>query len=355
MKIIHITDYYLPRLGGIETQVHDLAARQRMAGHEVEVWTTFPATPGQPEQEPGVRRQSRFDRSLRRQLAQARPSVLHCHVSIYSPYASWVAHQAAGLGIPVLVTIHSMWSWLGPLPAMAQALFRLRRWPIAWSAVSEVAAAPIRTMLGPGHPVHVLANSVDVASWPVTPDWHAAPTIVSVLRFARMKRPLPMLRMLGEVRRQLPATMPLRAVLIGDGRRLDAATAYADAHRMRWVELPGRLDREDIRKRFASASLYLAPATMESFGIAALEARSAGVPVVASSRGGVGEFITNGVDGFLAGNDRGLVAAMVDLLTCPERLAGMQAHCRQVRPRQDWSQGVDRALELYAVAERCAR
>ena len=38
-----LTDCYLPRLGGIEVQVHDLSARLRAAGHEVEIFT---ATPG---------------------------------------------------------------------------------------------------------------------------------------------------------------------------------------------------------------------------------------------------------------------------------------------------------------------
>ena len=351
MRIIHVSDYYLPRLGGIEMQVHDLAAHQRAAGHEVEVWTSCDGPP-----EEGVRRQRRLDPTLRRQLRQAQPSVVHCHVSVASPYASWVTHQAAALGIPVLVTIHSMWSRLGPLPATAQALLRLRHWPIAWSALSEPAAKPIRAMLGPGHPVHVLANSVDVASWSITADWSEVPTVVSVLRFARMKRPLPLLRMLQEVREQLPSSVPLHAVLIGDGARLPAARAHVDRHGMgSWVDMPGRLDREDIHKRLASASLFVAPATMESFGIAALEARAAGIPVVASSRGGVGEFITDGVDGVLADDDRAMADAIASLLADPDALATMQAHCRRVPPHQDWTEGVDHACRLYAVAQQRAR
>ena len=35
VRIVHLTDCYLPRLGGIEMQVHDLARRQLAAGHEV--------------------------------------------------------------------------------------------------------------------------------------------------------------------------------------------------------------------------------------------------------------------------------------------------------------------------------
>ena len=41
MRIAHVTDFYLPRLGGIELHVSDLSDRQRAAGHEVEVLTSF--------------------------------------------------------------------------------------------------------------------------------------------------------------------------------------------------------------------------------------------------------------------------------------------------------------------------
>ena len=46
MRIAHVTDVYLPRLGGVELQVHDLAERQRAAGHETVVLTTTPGGPG---------------------------------------------------------------------------------------------------------------------------------------------------------------------------------------------------------------------------------------------------------------------------------------------------------------------
>ena len=44
MRIVHISDCYPPRLGGIETQVRALAVRQAEQGHDVHVIT---ATPGE--------------------------------------------------------------------------------------------------------------------------------------------------------------------------------------------------------------------------------------------------------------------------------------------------------------------
>ena len=47
MKIALLSDCYLPRLGGIEVQVHDLAARLIDRGHEVVVLTATPGTHGE--------------------------------------------------------------------------------------------------------------------------------------------------------------------------------------------------------------------------------------------------------------------------------------------------------------------
>ncbi len=40
MRIAHVSDCFMPRMGGIERQVHDLALRQQAAGHDVEIITS---------------------------------------------------------------------------------------------------------------------------------------------------------------------------------------------------------------------------------------------------------------------------------------------------------------------------
>ena len=47
MRIVHISDCYAPRLGGIETQVRALAMRQAEQGHEVHVLTATPSPPSE--------------------------------------------------------------------------------------------------------------------------------------------------------------------------------------------------------------------------------------------------------------------------------------------------------------------
>jgi glycosyltransferase involved in cell wall biosynthesis len=47
VKVALLSDCYLPRLGGIEVQTHDLAQHLRAAGHEVEVFTATRGADGE--------------------------------------------------------------------------------------------------------------------------------------------------------------------------------------------------------------------------------------------------------------------------------------------------------------------
>ena len=366
MRIAHVTDCYLPRLGGIEMQVHDLAVRQRGAGHQVVVITATP--PSMHERGPmdaaGVRRlKAQMSNPASRAVAAGWSArhvlradsydAVHVHCSIMSPLATGAAWAATRNGLPTVVTIHSLWTGLGPLPRLADAWMRLRSWPLAWSAVSEKAAAPIRRMLGPDVPVSVLPNGIEPASWSVQPAPRDPRRVVvtSVMRLAPRKRPLHLLRMLRRVRDQVADGIDIQAVIIGEGPERANLERYLRRHRMDgWVSLPGRLEREQIRETFSWSDLYVAPAELESFGIAALEARCAGLPVVANGRGGVGEFIAHGREGLLAETDAGIVHALSTLIGSADLRSDMFRHNLRVAPVLNWATTLRLADGLYDTA-----
>lgn len=364
MRVLHVTDCYLPRIGGIELHVRDLAAQQRRSGHEAAVVTM---TPAGPDPDPawvhrvgeGVPALPRAVESFEGLLVAHRPEVVHVHVSVLSPFATLAARAAAARGTATLVTVHSMWSGLGPLPVVARGLLGLARWPVVWSAVSDRAAEPVRELLGPATCVHVLPNAVDPDEWRTGRPTYAeeqppgAPrTVVSVMRLTRVKRTLPLARILRQVHEAVGDRGDTGAVVIGDGPQRVALERYLHRHHLRdWVELPGRLDRSEIRERLERASVFLAPAERESFGIAPLEARALGLPVVASSRSGVGEFVRPGIHGLLASDDRGLADHVTTLLRDDGLRRSMAAHNRGEPIAHDWPAACRRALQLYAVAE----
>ncbi len=347
MRILHVTDCYLPRLGGIELHVRDLARAQRAAGHDARIVTSTPL-PGGAADEPWVTRLAPAE--LPALLRRERPDVVHAHVSVISPLAMSSSRRAADLGLPVLVTVHSVWPSSPTLAALGDAVLGLSRRPVIWSAVSNRAAGPLAAVLGPGSRPLVLPNAVDPSFWRVQHERPESTTIVSVMRMVHRKRPLALARMLREVRSRVPADVTLRAAIVGDGPRHGGLARYVDRHLAEWVVLPGRLDRGQIRDLYASASVYVAPATLESFGVAALEARCAGLPVVASSRGGVGDFITPGLDGFLGADDHAMVDAITRLVTDRVLMSAMTAHCRSVIPRLDWDAACAASVDAYAQA-----
>jgi glycosyltransferase involved in cell wall biosynthesis len=368
MRIAHVTDVYLPRLGGIEMQVHDLATRQRHAGLDVDVLTTTPpagffdtSAPPDPD---WVRRvgpaslgftgRSMSSTLSAHQLMKGDPyDVVHVHASVWSPFATAAAIATSRAGLPTVITMHSLWAGLGPLPRLADLSMRLRSWPVVWSAVSEKAAQPLRRAMGNRVPVAVFPNGIDARVWQVEPSPREPDivTVTSVMRLISRKRPLPLLRMMRHVRALVPPDVKIRLVLVGDGPQRAAVTRYLDLHGMAdWVTLSGRLDRAEIRRIFAASDVYVAPAELESFGIAALEARSAGLPVVASSRGGVDEFVDPGREGLLAADDAEMVNALVTMIADSTLRETVSAHNREVPPMVTWDAVLDRAQQFYAQA-----
>lgn len=366
MRIAHVTDVYLPRLGGVELQVHDLATRQRSVGHEPIVVTTTPL----PDLAGADHLAARFahvpvvrlgegalgagpyrgvpERELEHVLHGFGVDAVHVHLSTFSPLSWTAARLAARTGRPTIVSVHSMWHDVLPFVRGYARWRGARTWPVTWAAVSTAAATAVREALD-GAPVSVLPNGIDADAWlvPDVPPRDDVPTLVSVSRMVRRKRPRELLHSLLELR----AEHRFRAVLVGDGpllpaMRRDVVAAGAEAD----VTLTGALDRPAIRGLLAGADLYLAPALRESFGIAALEARSAGVPVLARSGSGVGDFVAHGVEGWLAGSDAEFTNTISGLLADPTQLADVAAHNRAVRPAVDWGSVLATADALYARA-----
>ncbi|MEU6725671.1 glycosyltransferase family 4 protein [Nonomuraea wenchangensis] len=343
MRIFHVSDCYLPRLGGIEVQVADLVRVQRAAGHEVTVAT---ATRG--EQLEGVRRivaRMPFDLPvhprgvghLTRWIAAGRPDVVHVHTGAVSPFAWMGVRAAARAGAPCVVTVHSMWD---PLTRLLYRLLRgaygWQRWGLVATTVSSAAAAPIRAVAGPRVPVRVVSNGLDLSGWappPGTPQRREEVHVVAVGRLAPRKQPVRLLKLLQAARARVPAAIPIRATIVGDGPARGQMERFLARHGMAgWVSLPGRYSREQIAKVLESADVFVAPAPRESFGIAALEARAAGVPVVARAQSGVADFVADGVEGLLGRSLGDLAWAVARLCADAGLREAIAAHNRATPP-----------------------
>lgn len=368
MRIVHVSDCYPPRTGGIETQVRDLALAQAAAGHEVHVLT---ATLGEHGERGGAverdgavlvhRLGARVPFGLpvnpaapprvRALLAELRPDVVHVHAGVLSPFAYDGARVAVDAGLPVTVTWHCMLD--GTVPAM-RAVAGATRWgtaPIALSAVSAAAAERVAAVFD--RPVGVLPNGMDLQRWhpPVQPPPAGGPLrCVATMRLAPRKRGPALIRVLADAVGQVGAHA-IRLDVLGDGPVRAAMERQARRAGLgEVVRLHGRVDRDRLRGLYAQAHVFCAPAELEAFGIAALEARASGLVVVARRGTGIAEFVTDGVDGLLVADDAAMARALVRLVREPGLLDRLQGAARSTAPTQDWAGALAAAGEQYAAA-----
>ena len=374
MKIALLSDCYAPRLGGIEVQVHDLATRLIGRGHDVVVLTATPGTHGERggfvDEVDGVAvhrlaLKLPFELPvnplaaglLRERLAEGGFDVAHVHMGVVSPFAVDCARVANGMGLPTAMTWHCM---LGSLEPVFRAARYVRRWAshgVAMSAVSAVAAAPLQRIVGVDSVVNVLSNGIDVDSWATPAD--PVPTrqpggairVVSAMRLAARKRPIPLLRIMVRVRALVPAETAISLEILGEGPDRARLERFIEAHNMGdWVRLPGRVTREEVRATYSAAEIYVAPAPLESFGIAALEARTVGLPVVGRSGSGLEEFVKDGLNGYLTADDEAMAGCLARLVIDDGLRGSMAAYNRSTPPEQSWDRILDGAEAEYRRA-----
>lgn len=117
------------------------------------------------------------------------------------------------------------------------------------------------------------------------------------------------------------------------------------------VDLLGRLARRQVAEEMAQATVVVVPSRAESFGITVLEAWRAGAPVVATTRGGPPEFVTDGETGLLVDpTDTGALAGALERALGDAELRHRLGSAGRalVESTYTWDRVVDRYEELYA-------
>jgi glycosyltransferase involved in cell wall biosynthesis len=117
-----------------------------------------------------------------------------------------------------------------------------------------------------------------------------------------------------------------RLLVIGDGPLRDELQRTADSLGAA-ATFAGSVPQAEVAELMRSARVFVLNSTYEGLPHIVLEAKQAGLPVVATAVGGTPEVIEDGTDGILvpAGRDEALEAAVAGLLDDPERARALVA------------------------------
>jgi len=377
--------------GGLERHVHHLARHLRRRGIEVDLFISTPEHPADPfagdsgfrlEIVPGrafLRRRftvvlSRSTTyllfSLRMGRAVAKAAATRGYAAVIAQGATAFGYAVAaarqGLRTPIVLNPQGMEEAVTP-NALKRALYLPMRAAIRYAAArsaavvatDEVLVDAVRRVLDvPPERIVVLPNAVDVQecralatevgkaeALETAGATDARPLLVTVGRLAPNKGFAVALDALARVRGALPAGW-LWAI-VGDGPMRPALESRADALGLSTnVRFLGGLDDRHMHNLVASADLFLNPTLYEGSSLVTLEAMAHGVPIVATSAGGIPDKIREGETGWVAppGNAEALAAALRRWLaaTRGEQRRRGEAARRLCETRFDWSVAAER-------------
>jgi glycosyltransferase involved in cell wall biosynthesis len=178
--------------------------------------------------------------------------------------------------------------------------------------------------IAPPEKLHVIHNGVRDVPLRAQPD-AAPPRIVSLARLEPPKDPFTLLHALASLR-----SLDWQLDFIGGGPLEPETRALADrlgiASRIQWLGY-----QPDPAPLLARAQVFALSSRSEGFPRSVLEAMRAGLPVVASSVGGVPEAVSDGSTGFLVppGDPAAFARALDAVLRDPAKRKLMGARGRQ--------------------------
>ncbi|TCJ13310.1 N-acetyl-alpha-D-glucosaminyl L-malate synthase BshA [Flaviaesturariibacter flavus] len=255
--------------------------------------------------------------------------LLHVHYAIPHASAAYMARQILaqeGIHVPVITTLHGTdITLVGRDKMYAPVVTFSINQSDAITAVSQNLRDETFRNFNITKPIHVIHNFVDVARFQRKPidafRKVIAPNNERILlhasNFRKVKRVQDVVHIFANVLKQIPAKL----LFVGDGpERATAEGLSRELGVCDEIRFVGKQEQmEDI---LAIADLFLLTSEYESFGLAALEAMAAGVPVISTNAGGLGEIMIDGKTGYMGaiGDIDTMSRRAVEILQDDERL-----------------------------------
>jgi glycosyltransferase involved in cell wall biosynthesis len=148
------------------------------------------------------------------------------------------------------------------------------------------------------------------------------------------------------VKQKYPRT---EMVITGDGSQREELQSLAAKQKLNGVNFTGELSQQQLARQFEDVDIYVNCSTIDGLPTSLLEALAVGLPVVTTNVGGIGEIITDGVNGLLvrANDPIGLADRLIELVESPELAAKLSENAKQSVQEYAWSQVQSKWHRVY--------
>jgi L-malate glycosyltransferase len=244
--------------------------------------------------------------------------------------ASWLLRR---LRRRVVLALHG-----GSLPALAE---RRAGWVRRVLARGDAVVAPSgylsATARALGFEAEIIPNVLDLASYPHRPRRVLKPTLLWMRTFHPNYHPEMAIEVLRELRRSQPDA---RLTMAGQSkgsletvRRMTVAHDLADC-----VRFAGFLNTPGKRGEFAQHDIFLNTNRVDNMPVSVLEAAAFGLPIVATSVGGIPFLVRHEETALLvaSGDAKGTARAIKRLLAEPELAETLSRNGRSLAERSAW-------------------
>jgi N-acetyl-alpha-D-glucosaminyl L-malate synthase BshA len=232
--------------------------------------------------------------------------VLHVHYAIPHASAAYLAKQILkdqGIDLPIITTLHGTdITLVGKDPSFEPVITFSINNSDAVTTVSESLRKDTYKHFGVQRDIHVVPNFVCNQKYKKEiEECHKkifAPNdekiIMHISNFRKVKRIQDAIKAFALIQKEVPSKL----ILVGDGpERFQMENLARSLKVEHLVHFVGKI--KDIEGALCAADLFLMPSEQESFGLAALEAMAAGVPVISTNAGGLPEVNFHGETGYL--------------------------------------------------------
>ncbi len=354
-RIAMVTDWFFG-VGGIEKHVQNLAKCLSKSGHEVGVITNYINNgykhkydfevykiPGLPLKKWNVIVGIRPFFGLKKILKNY--DIVHVH-SIFSPLSS-MAIFVANKKKPIILTNHSL---IGN-PPLGSLIRKTIEKPISKvNAIIAVSTAVKReTEQITAKPIFLIPNGIDanILNTAYLPKEKESKkngklTIISVARLTKRKQIIDLVDIAHELR-----DYDIKFIIIGDGPERKKICKKISELRLNNFELVGQKNEKEVINLMKNSDIFILPSMSEAFGIAALEARACGLPVIARNHSGVSDIIKHGKNGFLANSKEEMTSYLKELILRPELRKEFSVQARVGIENYTWDAVARKVTKAY--------